>query len=505
MKKKVVLFVILALALVTSIGIVPTYTAEGAVKDTITIVINSEPATLDPASANADAITIVLNFIMENLFELGPDGKIHNEAMESFKFVDPTTVKCKIKKGLKFSTGDELTTDDILWELRRLQSAPKSSSHFAFIDIDKCQKVDKYNFVLKFKQAWAPWSNTLSTGRGSLISKVAFEKMGEDKFSRSPVGTGPYKLKKWVSGTQIELTRNEYYHGAPAKTPNLTIKFIPESTARVIELETGAADIAYYIEGSDIARVNKIKGYHIVKGDSYRYFTVVLSMKEKLFKNPKVREAMCLAIDKNALTKAVTNGIGKPLDGYCPPKMAGYIKTPAMPYNVTKAKQLMKEAGFQNGFTIDLHVQPEPIYMRIAEAVQAYWAAIGIKANIVQSALATYEAQHHGIFQASVRDGTATEISNVFIIYESSFGSRMNGNDAKLDQMLLDLRKYYYGDPKRAEELKKITNYIDSIHFTYPFMSMPTIYGVSDKLKGFVFHPAEDHMSNFMNWLVEGE
>ena len=126
-------------------------------KDTITIIINGEPETLDPASANADPITIVLNFVMENLFELGPDGEIYCELLESYDFVDDTTLKFKLKEGIKFSTGEEMTSEDVMWELERLQGAPKSSSHFAFIDMENSYIEDDYNFVLKFTQAWAPF------------------------------------------------------------------------------------------------------------------------------------------------------------------------------------------------------------------------------------------------------------------------------------------------------------------------------------------------------------
>lgn len=471
-------------------------------KDTITIIINGEPETLDPAGANADPITIVLNFVMENLFELGPDGEIYCELLESYDFMDDTTLHFKLKEGIRFSSGDELTSEDVMWELERLQSAPKSASHFAFIDIANSYIEDDYNFVLKFTQAWAPFSNTLSTGRGSIISKAAFEQLGETEFARAPIGTGPYKIVKWEPGTQIELTRNEYYHGEPAKTENLIIKFISEPTARVIELETGSADIAYYIEGTDISRVDSIDGYHIEQGDSYRYFTVCLSMQEPLFQDERVRTAMCYAIDKEALVRAATNGVGIPINGYCPSAMSGYIDKGATPYDVEQAKKLMAEAGYANGFTIDLHVQPESIYERAAEIIQSYWKEIGITTNIVSSALATYDAQHNGMFQASIRDGTATEISNVFIIYESSFGSRLNGNDSDLDKMLLDLRTYYYGDPARDAFLEGITEYLHQKRYSYPFMVMPTIYGVSDKLEGFQFHPAEDHMGNFVNWVA---
>ena len=474
----------------------------GEAKDTITIVINAEPETLDPASANADPISIVLNFICENLFELGADGEIYTELLESYEFEDDTTLRCKLKEGIKYSTGEEMTSEDVLWEFERLQSAPKSSSHFSFLDMENSYAEDDYNFVLKFHQAWAPFSNTMSTGRGSIISKAAFEEMGETEFARAPIGTGPYKIVSWDPGVQIKLTRNEYYHGEPAKTENIIIKFISEPTARVIELETGSADIVYYIEGNDISRVEGIDGYHIEQGDSYRYFTVCLSMQEPLFEDVRVRQAMCYAIDKEALVKATTNGVGTPINGYCPTVMEGYIDMGPTAYDVDKAKELMAEAGYADGFTIDLHVQPETIYERAAEIIQGYWKEIGIEVNIVSNALATYDAQHNGKFQASLRDGTATEISNVFIIYESSFGSRLNGNDDTLDQMLLDLRTYYYGDPERDAKVEEITNYLHEKRYSYPYMVMPTVYGVSDKLEGFEFHPAEDHMGNFMNWVA---
>lgn len=470
-------------------------------KDSITLLVQSEPATLDPTYANNDNITIVLQFIYEDLFTLGSDGNVYPELAEEYEIVDDTTVRFKLREGVKFSDGTDLKSSDVLWHIGRLQESPVSQSHFKFVNLENSYIEDDLNFVLKFNQAWAPFSNTMSTGRGSIPSQAAFEKVGAEEFARNPVGTGPYKLVKWTSGTQIELTRNENYWGEPAKTENVVIKFIAEPAARVIELETGAADISYYIEGTDIERVNNIDGYHIVSGDSFRYFTVVLSMQEELFKDERVRYAMSHAINKEALVKTASLGIGTPISGFAPPAMNGYMEMDEIPYDVEKAKGLMAEAGYPNGFSIELHVEPNTLFEKIAEVLQAMWSEIGIDTKIVSSALATYDAQNKGKFQASVRDGTATEISNVLIIYESTFGSRMNGNDKWLDEKLLELRTYYYGDPKREACLKEIMDHIHKIRFTYPFMVMPTVYAVSDKLEGFEFHPSEDHI-NPKNWVV---
>lgn len=470
-------------------------------KDTITLLVQSEPATLDPAYANNDNITIILQLIYEDLFRLGEDGKVYPELAETVDIVDDNTVKFKLHRGVKFSDGTDLKSSDVLWAIGRLQESPVSQSHFKFIDLEKSTIEDDLNFTLIFKQAWAPFMNTMSTGRGSIPSQAAFEKMGEEEFARNPVGTGPYRLTNWVSGTQIELTRNENYWGEPAKTENIVVKFVEEPSARVIELETGAADIAYYIEGTDIERVNNLEGYHIEQGDSFRYFTIIFSMEEEVLKDERIRYALTHAIDKEALVKNSSLGYGTSITGFSPSIMDGYKEMEEISYDIEKAKALMAEAGYSNGFEIELHVEPGAIFEKTAEILQAMWAEIGVKVTIVKSALATYDAQKNGKFQISLRDGTATEISNVLIIYESTFGSRMNGNDEWLDAKLLELRTYYYGDPKREECLDEIMNHIYKIRYTYPYMVMPTVYAVSDKLEGFEFHPAQDHIDS-KNWIV---
>ncbi len=471
-------------------------------KDTITMIINAEPETLDPVSANSDAICIVLNFICENLFEMNADGTYVTELLESYEFVDDTTLKCVLKPGHCFSTGEELKASDVMWHLSRLVVAPKSASNFKFVNIDESTVDGDYEFTLKFNQAWAPWMNNFASGRGSVSSEAYFSQVGDAEFGLCPIGTGPYKIVKWEPGVQIELTRNEYYWGEPAATENIIIKFISESNSRAIELETGAADISFYIESTDVKRIDTLDGYHIVQGPAYRYFVVTLSMQEPLFQDERVRWAMSYAINKAALVEMTSDGVGEAINGYCPTCMLGYMDEPEIPYDVEKAKSLMAEAGYADGFEIEIHCPPETIYTRAAEVLQSFWSEIGITSNIVSESLATYEANHNGKFQVSLRDGTASEISNVFVIYESSFGSRIQGNDPVLDQMLLDLRTYYYDDPQRDVFLKEVTDYIYNMRFSYPYMVMPTIVGVSDKLEGYEYHPADDHHTDFVNWVV---
>lgn len=459
-------------------------------KDEIVVLLPGEPTTLDPAKTNVTDIGNVNAYTMEGLWYQEQDGTYSNRLVDKWEMADDKiTLKVKLKEGVKFSDGSPLTAEDVLWSYIRASQSPISKSNFAFLDAENSKVIDDLNLIIKFKQPWSLYMDTLAGYRGYISSKKAYETMGEAAATRTPVGVGPYKISEWVTGSYIKLAANEYYYGGAPKVKNITLKFIPEPTSRLIELETGAADIAYNIDAKDIARANNIKGYHVVKGDSLRYFLICLSMQEPLFQNKDVRYAMTYAIDKKTLVNACTDGVGTPISTMAPPLAKEGAKVmPEIPYDVEKAKQLLAKAGYPDGFSIDLHVEPRAEMQRLAEAVQGMWAGIGIKANIVSTPLATYDAQKKGKFQASIRDGNSRDIAQIWSIYEIAFGSRLNPNDKVLDDKLVELKKHYPGDPERDVLLDEIAQYLYDIRFSYPFMTMPTVYAVSDKIEGFKFH-----------------
>ncbi len=476
-------------------------TAASADSDTITVLVQAEPPTLDPPCSNTDNTHLVLRYICDKLFELNEDGTYNNVLCESYKYLDDMTVRIKLKSGILFSDGTPLTAEDVLFQYVRASQEAVSASQYAFIDTENSYVEDDTTLVLHFTQAWAPWINTLAGGRASIVSKKAFEEMGADAFARAPVGTGPYKIVEWVSGSYIRLEANEYYWQGVPEVKNIIIKFVEESNSRVIELETGSADIAYYIEGSDIDRVNSIPGYHIEMGDSYRYFIVTYSMQNEYTRNETLRKALTTAIDRDLLVEVCSDGVGTVIDSYSPPLIKDdYVPEPDYTYDVEKAKQLLAEAGYPDGLTIELHVEPQAVMKRLAETIQGMWQEIGVTTNIVTSALATYTAENDGHFCVCIRDGSAQEISNVWTIYESTFGSRLEGNDDWLDAKLLEERTYYPGDERRAACTKEIADYLYEKCYSYPLMVMPTVYAVSDRIENFVFHPNQNNL-DVNNWI----
>ncbi len=458
-------------------------------KDTVTFVTSLDPETFDPRAANRDSKAVFHNMVYDTLFRIDANGNTVPGLAESWEFLDDTTLRVKLKEGVLFHNGMELTTEDVYYCYARGKEDSVSASTMSFLDIENTVIQDKYTIDLKFYEPYAPVFNTLSqaTGRAGIGCKAAMEEMGEEEFARNPVGSGPYKLVKWTTDSELVFERHEdYFEGTPP-TKNLVVKIMPEAQNRAIALETGEADFAFYIDGADIDRVEELDGYHIEQGPSAVYYTICLSMQEPLFQDKNVRYALSMAINKDAIVKSVFNGAAEVINGMYSPAVFGFKEWPEIEYNVEEAKKLLAEAGYPDGFEIELHVIPDKQFERIAEIIQAMWGEIGVTVNINVSELAAYEAENNGIFQASVRNGSATEPSNILIIYDSSFGSRLNGNDDVLDAMLAE-GKTLYDEKERAEKYGEISDYLYDARWTVPFAVTPVIYGISDKVEGYEFN-----------------
>ena len=470
-----------------------------AFKDTITMVNELEPTTLDPRRGNGVSNNIAMNLIYDALVEIDNSGNVVPRLAESWEFIDNTHLRMHLRKDVKFSNGYPFTAEDVLFSLARTKDDSTSISTMLWYDEKASYAEDPYTVVLAMHQPYAPVFYVLTGGRTWIGCKKAMQEMGEENYARAPIGSGPYKIVKWTDGASIQFERNDLYWGEPAKTKNVLLKFVPEPASRVIELETGAADFSFYINGSDIERVNAIPGCHVETARSEKYYLITMAMNHPILSNQKVRYALSYAIDIPALADAAFDGHAHAMTGVYPSIVEGWKDKGGWPYDPEKAKALLAEAGYPNGFDIELHLLPEAMYQQMGEIVQAYWAAIGVNAHIEQSALATREAQ--GPWEASIRTATASEISNILIIYEKEFGSRMAPNDMKLDGMLKKL-KTLYGRDERKALLSDIQDYLYEKRYSIPFAEVDTIYGISDKLKNFVMPRSIDRV-NVKDWQVE--
>lgn len=457
-----------------------------ALKDTITIGHYLEPISLDPQTNGVLACFMVEIQIYDTLI-LEQDGEITPMLAKSWEFLDDTTLRFTLRDDVYFHNGEKMTAEDVLFTIYRATTDAGSASTFSSVDYDKCKVVDEYTFDLALKAPNASIFNTLGTPRGSIICKSAYEEMGGDAYARNPIGTGPYKFVSWMTGSEIRLVRNEEYWGDKALTENVVYKFITESATRLVELETGGCDIIDNVQASEVELLEATDGLKVLMGPSYAYNTITFNMQDEVLSNPLVRQALAYATDKAAITEAFYPGTGDTATGIMPLTIFGSKETAGYPYDVEKAKELLAEAGYANGLELNFVVQSNEELLRITEAVQNMWKDVGVTCNITTSEVAAYLASGNKL-QVAIRNGSASDPSNTLIIYESSFGDRINSNDAKLDEMIAEARTHYDAAERKAA-YNEICDYLSDACYTIPLVFKYNILACSDKVSGYEFDP----------------
>ena len=186
-----------------------------------------------------------------------------------------------------------------------------------------------------------------------MISPAALEEYGNDIMNH-PVGTGPFICTEWEEGDHTTFERNEDYWGEKASVDTVTIKEVPEAGSRTAMLQTGEADLVYPMPADQIEAIKGNDDVNVLAADSNIMRYVTLNMNVPELKDEKVRQAMNYAIDKDAYVQLMYSGYAKPATSIVPSIIGGYKEQTPYTYDLEKAKELMKEAGYEDGFKLTL-------------------------------------------------------------------------------------------------------------------------------------------------------
>ena len=355
-----------------------------AAEKVLTVAQVADITTLDPHKANDVYSANVMKQIYNYLVKINDKIEVEKDLAESWENPDEKTWLFHLRKGVKFHNGEELTAADVVFSIERLLD-PEMNAPGAWLlkEVDFVEEVDKYTVKIVTKNAFAPLLSNLARYEMAILNQKAVEGAGED-YAKSPVGTGPFMFESRHYGDKVELRKfEEYFEGAP-KVDKIVYRAIPEDATRVIELESGGIDIMYNLPPQEFDRLSDEKGLsiHETVGQSTLY--IGMDLTHPPFDNQKLRQAMNYAVDKQAVIDAVFFGKADPSFGVLSPSIWGFDRSlkPAYPYDPEKAVQLMKEAGFADGFSCELWTDPRTERKSVCELVQAYLAQIGIKAEI---------------------------------------------------------------------------------------------------------------------------
>jgi len=258
----------------------------------------------------------------------------------------------------------------------------------------KAVDANTVQFVLKRPQA--PFLKNLAMSPFGIASPAALKKYGDD-FRSHPVGTGPFKFVEWKQNDRITLEKNaDYWQKGLPKLNKVIFRVIPENTARLNALVNGEVDMMDGLNNSDSKTVTDNPNLQLIERPSMNVGYLGFTLTRKPFDNKLVRQALNHAIDKKSIIKAFYDGQAIPAKNPMPPSVEGYNDAvEEYPYDLEKAKALLKEAGYPDGFEMDLWAMPVArLYMpeaqKVAEVIQESFSKIGVKAKIQSVDWATY-------------------------------------------------------------------------------------------------------------------
>ncbi len=350
--------------------------------------------TLDPQFITDIPTFRVVGSMYEGLTAQNEDGEIiPGLATEWSVSDDGRTWRFRLRDGVKFHDGSDFNAEAVKFTYDRLMDPETGSPRrSALAAVESVEVVDDHTVDITTKAPFAPLLAQLSTYNTWILSPAQVQKVGE-KVREMPSGTGPFRFDSWQPGERLKVVRNDDYWGDKAKVDSVTFTVVPEDSARVLLLMSGQADV---VSGVPTVMVDRLEGsdaVEMIRKTGYRTIYLGMNLEMEPFDDPRVREAVALAVDKEGLVKGVMRGIGTLGGSYESSVIAGSATDlPPHPYNPERARELLADAGYPNGFEVDFYV-PTGRYnndRQLGEAIQAQLAEVGIEANLISPEISAY-------------------------------------------------------------------------------------------------------------------
>lgn len=347
----------------------------------VTVVLDGDPPSLNPNFTGSSNVTQLTANIFDPLFQRNGQGEIEPGLATKWENPQPDTWVITLRKDVTFHNGDKLTAADVVYSIERiLDEKNNSTQRGTYSFISKATAEDEQTVKIVTKGPYPPFLSRMSDLL--IVPKAYIEKVGAEEFSRKPIGTGPYQFTDWQSGQQLTLTAYDKYWAGKASVEKVVWRVIPEATTQIQELRAGGVDLVAGVQPDQIPALKKESSITIKTTPITRTMMLPIDNTVKPLDDVRVRQALNYAIDKQAIIDNVLNGLGTPLKGILPEMAFGHNPDQkAYPYDPAKAKQLLAEAGYPNGFTVEYKATNSkvPNAKQIAEAIRGYWEEIGVK------------------------------------------------------------------------------------------------------------------------------
>lgn len=467
-------------------------------KNVLVIAQGADAKALDPQGSNDQPSSRVAIQIFDTLVKQDKNMEIIPGLAESWQQIDDTTTEFKLRKGVKFHNGNEFTATDVKYTIDRMKTSPQVAHIVAAVE--SVEVVDPYTVRVKTEKPFGALLSHLAHTGASILNKETVEKQGAS-FSQNPVGTGPYRFVNWKTGDRITLEANPDYYMGKAPIEKVVFKNIVEGTNRTIGLETGEIDIAYDLEPMDKGMVQSIDTLDYVEEPSLSITYIGFNVSKAPLDNKKVRQAISYAINADDIIEVAYQGSAEKANSAIGPKVFGYNPdAKGYEYNVNKAKELLKEAGYEKGMKIKLWTNDNPIRRDIAVIVQAQLKEIGIDVTIETLEWGAYldgtGRGEHDMFILGWVSVTGDADYGLEPLFNSAniggAGNRSFYSNPRVDE-LLTKAKNETNPEKRKEYYYEVQNIIQEDEPIYTVAYTTQNIGKQKTVKNFEMNPAGHH------------
>ena len=466
---------------------------------------NYDPRSLDPALSTDVPTGRAVGYVFDGLTRFTPTAQVEPGLAERWEITpDGRSYTFHLRQRVRFHDGTRFTARDVVhsWERALDPSSKSSASEFLYpikgardFHAQKASSIagitarDDSTIIVTLEEPLAAFVKLLAMPVASIVPQRTGQNFGE-----RPIGTGPWRFVEWRHDDYLLFARNDQYFLGPPRAESLQARVIAEPSTSVAEFESGTVDVLQIPAGQTREwEEDESRRPMLSSTPALELVYVGINTTRGPLADARVRQAINYAVDINTVIERLVSGRGSRAAGVIPPTLAGYDSARhAYPYDPSKAKQLLAAAGYQNGIDIELWCSMTPIYVRIAETIQAYLNVVGIRTKVVQrESAASRAAARKGETDMILKDWYADypDAENFLypLLYSGNKGSGGNVSfysNARFDSTVLAARREL-DDANRAALLRRA----DSIAFVdAPLMYLyfyNELYAVQPWIHGF--------------------
>ena len=468
--------------------------------------LSAEPNSLDPMAIAMMSTFTVTYAIYDNLVEANENGEYVESLAESYEISDDEMeYTFKLRQGVKFHNGTEMTADDVVYSINR--TIEKGWAADMTAAIDKVEKVDDYTVKLILKEPFGAMIGSLASPYFSIMSKAYAEENGEDAVERAPMGTGAYKFVEWVNGDHITVEANEEYFGGAPAIKTVTFKPITDKNTGLVALQAGETDAFLNVNNSDISVVQDDENLAFYSTDLAAVLSLNMNIEAKPLDDVKVRQAIKYAINRENIIKGALEGNGTVANSSISPTCDGYSdKVAGYTYDLDKAKALLKEAGQEN-LKLTIKIKEDAKIQKVAQVIQADLkeAGVEVEIDIMEAGAYTTDVYSEGDYEMTISSWCAMFTDAYSLLYsqfhKDCYGGTGNITHVVSDELSgkLENAARLTGDEKQAA-YEDVAQDISDQAYVASLVFEPTTITTNANLKGVAADALGIYKIKRMSW-----